>query len=112
MTSTDTAVAYYDREGQRITVDEWIQLRGDEAYRLLRLWHRCCQEISVEWVGVAPTHIPRHVFVLRIDGGRFDGATLHARSEAEACRVCDQTIEAVNHGKRPWWITPIRLEGN
>lgn len=107
MTSIETPLSYYDRDGREITTEEWVGLRLDESYRLLRQMRRCCHCVSAEWVGVGPTHIPKHVFQIRIEGGRFDGAILHCRNESEMYRVFDHTIKAVNQGKRPWWLEPI-----
>lgn len=80
----------YDREGRRLSLEDFYQLFEDPGYKVVRKsevgWRRNVS-VSTVWLGLNHAFTPDHpplIFESMVFGGRHDGDTDRYSTEAEA----------------------------
>lgn len=98
----------YDRQGRRITREEWGEL-WHEDYRRVGEWHgEGGISVSTVWLGIDHGFGGElEIFETMIFGPDpypYNQVLTRYRTEDEAREGHDRTVDDLEHGRRPWFL--------
>jgi hypothetical protein len=112
---------YFDREGDPIDLDRWVQLQDDNDYGRVGLDvypsledvadHPLDPEpmatVSTVWIGINHRFGPGDplIFETMVFGGEYDEACARYSSEAQAAAGHARAVADLRAGRPPWWLT-------